>query len=89
MNRPECEMKLIELLEQVKAVYEDYNPLGQILSISISNGCISLHDGFCDDDGNVITGLHTVEAVKFDDGEVWLGDKWEAIRRKAMGEQTV
>ena len=73
MTRRECEDKLLELAEQMYAVYKEYNPSGDMLSVSaFANGCIGIHDAYFSGD-EVIKDANdcvfkTVDAVKYTNG---------------------
>lgn len=76
MTRRECEEKLLELAEQMYAVYKEYkeyNPTGDMLSVSaFANGYIGINDAYFSGDHVVLDAndatFKTVVAVKFTDG---------------------
>ena len=76
MTRQECEAKLISLAEQMRAVYEEYNPKGEILSAMMSNnGFILVNDSFYNADNSVVLDVHghvyrSIDVKKFSDGEI-------------------
>lgn len=76
MTRQECEKKLLSLAEQMRAVYEEYNPVGDHLGVIMSaNGYINVSDCFFTHDGQIIHDVHdtmfkTVDVSKYDDGHV-------------------
>ena len=74
MTRLECEVKLLGLLEQMQAIYKEYNPSGTHLSMYIMNGSLSATDYFKDEDGN-LTDEHTIDFWKNSDGHMWFNGK--------------
>ena len=79
MTRLECEKKLLSLAEQMRAVYEEYNPAGDHLSVIMSaNGFICVDDAFFNADGKIILDVHnqtfkTVDVTKYKDGVICYG----------------
>lgn len=76
MTRQECEKKLLSLAEQMREVYEQYNPVGDHLSVIMcANGYINVSDCFFTHDGQIIYDVHdtmfrTVDVSKYDDGHI-------------------
>lgn len=79
MTRQECEKKLLSLAEQMRAVYEEYNPAGDHLSaIMGADGYICVDDGFFTAEKEIILDVHdqifqTVNVSKYSDGHVRYG----------------
>jgi len=79
MTRLECEKKLLSLAEQMRAVYEEYNPAGDHLSaIMCANGYICVDDGFFTAEREIIQDVHeqvfkTVNVCKYTDGSIRYG----------------
>jgi hypothetical protein len=44
MTRAECEDKIKDLFNQIVDVYKEYNPNGQYLSVSLTDGCCFLNN---------------------------------------------
>ena len=78
MTRAECEAKLISLAEQMYAVYKEYNPAGDFLSvIADHDGYIGVDDAYFNCEGKIIVDANgnsfkTVDAAKYKDGSVRL-----------------
>lgn len=88
MTRLECEKKLLELAEQMRMVYLEYNPAGDFLSAIIdSDGYISVDDTYFNAERKIIinedgTAFKTVDVTKYSDGHVrytWFRDYEGAI----------
>lgn len=79
MTRLECEKKLLELAEQMRAVYEEYNPAGDHLSaIMGADGYICVDDGFFTAEREIILDVNdqifqTVNVSKYSDGHIRYG----------------
>ena len=74
MTRLECEEKLLDLARQMQAVYKEYQPAGEMLSMTASDGLISISDAFFygmepveDVHGHV---FRTVKVTQYRDGQV-------------------
>ena len=78
MTRKECEAKLLALAEQMYAVYKEYNPSGDFLSMIADNdGYISVDDAYFNADGKIINDVNgnafkTVDCAKYKDGTIRL-----------------
>ena len=73
MTRRECEDKLLELAEQMYAVYKEYNPSGDMLTMSaFANGHIGINDAYFLGNEVVMDAndavFKTVDAVKYSSG---------------------
>lgn len=83
MTRRECEKKLMELAEQMREVYLTYNPVGDLLSLSVhGNGFININDAFFDSEHQLIMSatdkmFNTVEAVRYSNGKYRYGNVLE------------
>ena len=80
MTRMECEKKLLEMAEQMYALYKQYNPAGDMFSVTCdSNGYVSVYDCFfyeneaIKDANNCV--FRTVDAVKYASGDYRFGTK--------------
>lgn len=79
MTRLECEKKLLSLAEQMRAVYEEYNPAGDHLSaIMGANGYICVNDGFFTAERKIVLDVNdqifqTVNVSKYSDGHIRYG----------------
>jgi hypothetical protein len=79
MTRLECEKKLLELAEQMRQVYLEYNPAGDFLSASIdADGYVSVDDAYFNAERNIIlnangSAFRTVSATKYKDGHIRYG----------------
>ena len=84
MTRLECELKLIEAMEAAFAIYRQYNPQGQRLSMLFCDGQVNVSaiangvDMKTADFGDTLN-TYAVYATKFPDGDIWFGDKWATI----------
>ena len=74
VTRIECEEKLLDLARQMQAVYKEYQPAGEMLSMTASEELISIGDAFFygpepveDVHGHV---FRTVKVTQFRDGQV-------------------
>lgn len=81
MTRKECEAKLLALAEQMYAVYKEYNPSGDFLSMIADNGYINVDDCYFDTDRVIIRDANgdvfkTVDATKYKDGTISLFNKY-------------
>lgn len=76
MTRLECEKKLLALAQQMRAVYEEYNPAGDHLSALMgANGYICVDDGFFTAEKRLILDANdqifqTVNVTKYSDGHI-------------------
>ena len=91
MTRAECEMKLLEVMEMATAIYKEYNPNGNNLSMSNYSGQISISDALEDENGNFINPknyfeAHSVYLTKFADGKINTGADWGRIFREVESE---
>lgn len=79
MTRHECEAKLLTLAEQMRALYMEYNPAGEHLSVIISgSGYIGISDAFFTEDNKVILDVHdnvfsSVNVSRYSDGHIRYG----------------
>ena len=79
MTRLECEKKLLSLAEQMRAVYEEYNPSGDHLSVIMgANGYICVDDAYFTAESEIILDVHgnafkTVNVTKYSDGHISYG----------------
>lgn len=80
MTRQECEKKLLALAEQMRAVYMEYNPTGDFLSmISDVDGFICVDDCYFNADHQIIKDVNgdsfkTVTVTKYSDGQIRYGN---------------
>ena len=80
MTRMECEKKLLEMAQQMYALYKQYNPAGELFNVTCdADGYVGVDDAFFYD-GKVIMDangsvFHTVDAVKYKDGDMRFGTK--------------
>lgn len=71
------------LAEQMRDVYLEYNPVGDLLSLSVhGDGFININDAFFNNDGQIILSatdkmFKTVEAVRFGNGRYKYGNVFE------------
>lgn len=80
MTRLECEKKLLDMAEQMQAVYKEYMPAGERLSVTICDKIIMISDAFFAGD-EIIDDVHgnmfkTVDCAKFADGVLRFGYKY-------------
>ena len=81
MTRKECEKKLLALAEQMYAVYKEYNPSGDFLSmIADKDGYISVDDCYFNAERKIINDVNgntfkTVDCTKYKDGSVRLSNE--------------
>lgn len=80
MTRIEVEKKLLDMAEQMQAVYKEYMPVGERLSVSISDKVIIINDAFYAGD-EIIEDVHgymfkTVDCAKYADGVKRFGNKF-------------
>ena len=74
MTRQECEKKLLELADQMREVYLEYNPAGDFMSAFIdADGYISVDDTYFNAERKIIinedgTAFKTVDVTKHSDG---------------------
>jgi hypothetical protein len=73
MTRKECEDKLLDMAQQMYEVYKEYNPSGEMLSVTaFANGYININDAFFSDNEVVLDAndntFKTVDAVKYSSG---------------------
>ena len=79
MTRLECEKKLLSLAEQMRAVYEEYNPAGDHLGVILgADGYICVDDAYFTKEREIICDVHgdlfqTVNVTKFSDGHIRYG----------------
>lgn len=79
MTRIECEKKLLSLAEQMRAVYLEYNPAGDHMSVILgANGYICVDDAFFTKENEIIRDVHgdlfrTVNVTKYSNGYVRYG----------------
>lgn len=79
MTRLECEKKLLELAEQMRAVYLEYNPAGDFMyAIIDADGYINVDDSFFNANRQIITNedgtvFRSVDATKYSDGSIRYG----------------
>lgn len=84
MTRKECECRLLALAEQMRAVYKEYNPSGDFLSvITDDDGYISVDDCYFNAGTEIIMDVHgcvfrTVDVTKYKDGHIRYGG-WERV----------
>lgn len=90
MTRYECELKILELANQIRDVYKEYNPAPGFLRLIIDGGYISARDCyFTDINGarDIVEdwqGLmfHTIDATQYADGAI----RAKGTRRHNNGE---
>lgn len=76
MTRRECEAKLLSLAEQMRAVYMEYNPAGDFLSVIIdADGYINVDDCYFNQDRKIVinedgTAFKTVDVTEYRDGYI-------------------
>ena len=76
MTRAECERKIIELAEQMRKVYLEYNPAGDFLTAIIdADGYINVDDTYFNAERKIIinedgTAFKTVNITKYSDGHI-------------------
>ena len=81
MTRQECEAKLLELAEQMRAVYMEYNPSGDFLSmISDVDGYINVDDSYFNAERKIVEDVNgnvfrTVDVTKYKDGSIRMWNK--------------
>lgn len=81
MTRRECEKKLLALAEQMYAVYREYNPSGDFLSmIADKDGYISVSDCYFNSERKIIIDANgnifkTVDCTRYKDGSMMLSNK--------------
>lgn len=81
MTRLECEKKLLSLAEQMYALYKEYNPSGDFLTMCAdTDGYIGVHDCYFNTEGKIIDDVHgnafrTVDCAKYSSGNIRLGNK--------------
>ena len=80
MTRKECEARLIELAEQMRAVYLEYNPAGDFMTAIIDvDGYINVGDSYFNAERKIIinedgTAFNTVGVTKYSDGQICYGN---------------
>ncbi len=78
MTQYECELKILDLLNQIKNTYREYNPAAGFISASINGDHIMISDCFFTEDNGkreIIQDangfmFHTVDAVQYEDGRI-------------------
>lgn len=81
MTRKECEDRLIALVELADAIFKDYAPDGERLSMTICDGQANI-TGYRqnpDMDSKSHAEKYHVYATKFADGDVWHMDDWGRV----------
>lgn len=79
MTRLECEKKLLSLAEQMRAVYEEYNPAGDHLGVILgADGYICVDDAFFTAERKIVLDVNdqifqTVNVTKYSDGHICYG----------------
>jgi len=88
MTRLECELKLIELMEQAMAILKEYAPDGDKLSMSNYGGHINVTALYKDTDiKNAdfadFENTYSVYAAKYKDGDIWFDGGKVKIERES------
>lgn len=90
MTRLECEKKLLDMAEQMQALYKEYMPAGERLSVSISDRIIMISDCFFagdeiieDANGRI---FKTIDCAKYADGVKRFGTVYdrEGVKHEAL-----